>query len=73
MPGNTSTRGFASMDPAQQKRIARLGGQSVAPEDRAFSKNRNLAKIAGKKGGEASRGGGRAKSIDQAIIDTTIL
>ncbi|GEO12677.1 general stress protein [Microvirga aerophila] len=55
----TSNRGFASMDKERQLEIARKGGQSVAPEDRSFSKNRDLASAAGRKGGQHSRGGNR--------------
>ncbi len=39
-------RGFAAMDPAQQKSIASKGGQAV-------SKNREHMSLIGKKGGEA--------------------
>jgi uncharacterized protein len=55
----TSTRGFASMDPALQREIASKGGRSVPPEERSFSKDRSLAAQAGRKGGEASHGGRR--------------
>jgi uncharacterized protein len=61
--GNTSNRGFASMDPAKQREIASKGGKSVPPEQRSFSKNHELASAAGRKGGEASHGGGRGKSV----------
>lgn len=54
---NTSNRGFASMDEDQQREIARKGGQSVAPENRSFSKDHELAREAGAKGGHASHGG----------------
>jgi general stress protein YciG len=47
------------MDKERQLEIARKGGQSVAPEDRSFSKNRDLASAAGRKGGQHSRGGNR--------------
>jgi general stress protein YciG len=46
-------RGFGSMDPDQQRAIARKGGESVPPQQRSFSKNRELAAQAGRKGGEA--------------------
>ena len=59
--GGTSNRGFASMDPAKQREIASKGGKSVPPEQRSFSKNHELASQAGRKGGEASHGGGRSK------------
>ena len=43
----TSNRGFASMDPEQQRAIARKGGEAV-------SGNRDHMSEIGKKGGEAS-------------------
>lgn len=56
----SSGRGFASMDPARQREIASKGGQSVSAEKRSFSQNRDLAAQAGRKGGQASHGGGRS-------------
>ncbi|MBN8553502.1 MAG: general stress protein [Caulobacterales bacterium] len=50
-----SRRGFASMDPARQREIARKGGASVPSEKRSFSQDRDLAAAAGRKGGESSR------------------
>ena len=50
-----SKRGFASMDPEKQREIARRGGASVPPESRSFSQNRELAREAGRKGGEAGK------------------
>lgn len=44
-----SNRGFASMDPEQQRQIARKGGEAV-------SGNREHMAEIGKKGGEASGG-----------------
>jgi general stress protein YciG len=52
-------RGFACMSPEQRREIARKGGASVDPSKRSFAKDRDLAASAGRKGGEASRGGGR--------------
>lgn len=52
----TKPKGFAAMSPERRKEIARLGGSSVAPENRSFSKDRKLAAMAGKKGGEHSGG-----------------
>jgi general stress protein YciG len=52
-------RGFAAMDKARQLEIARKGGASVPHEKRSFSQDRDLAANAGRKGGEASHGGGR--------------
>lgn len=50
------------MDAAKQREIASKGGRSVAPEDRSFSQNRRLAAEAGRKGGQASHGGNRART-----------
>lgn len=52
-------RGFAAMSPDRRREIARKGGASVPGEKRSFAKDRDLAASAGRKGGEASRGGGR--------------
>lgn len=62
--GGASGRGFASMDPARQREIASKGGQSVSAEKRSFSQNRDLAAQAGRKGGQASHGGGRTRRSD---------
>lgn len=55
-------RGFAAMDPERRREIARKGGASVPSEKRSFAKDRDLASEAGRKGGAASRGGGRPKA-----------
>lgn len=57
-------RGFAAMNPERRREIARKGGASVPSEKRSFAKNRDLAASAGRKGGEASRGGGRTRGRD---------
>lgn len=57
-----SKRGFGAMDKELQRQISRKGGESVPPEQRSFSKNPELAREAGRKGGEHSRGGGRGSS-----------
>jgi len=54
-PGNTrgtSNRGFASMDPETQRKIAQKGGEAV-------SRDREHMSMIGRKGGEASGGGNR--------------
>jgi hypothetical protein len=38
-----------------RKEISRLGGLAVSPESRAYSKDRGLAREAGRKGRQASR------------------
>lgn len=58
-------RGFAWMhanEPSRAAQLAKLGGASVKPENRAFSRDKDLAREAGRKGGQASRGGGRPRS-----------
>ena len=69
----TSNRGFASMDEAKQREIARKGGRSVPAQNRTFSKNHALASEAGRKGGEHShagsaRGEGKRPSGAQGTI-----
>jgi general stress protein YciG len=58
-------RGFASMDAARQRDIARQGGESVPPEKRSFSQNPALAAEAGRKGGRES-GGNFARNRERA-------
>jgi len=55
-------RGFAAMDVERRREIARKGGASVPDEKRSFSQDRDLAAAAGRKGGEASHGGGRTRT-----------
>jgi hypothetical protein len=50
------------MDPERRREIARRGGASVPSEKRSFAQDRDLAANAGRKGGAASRGGGRRPS-----------
>src|SRR5471032_825899 len=62
-----SRRGFAAMDPERRREIARRGGASVPSEKRSFAQDRDLAANAGRKGGAASRGGGRRPSRTPAV------
>lgn len=48
-----SKRGFAAMDASRQRDIASKGGSSVPIDKRSFSRNRELAIAAGRKGGQA--------------------
>ena len=50
---STSNRGFASMDEDKQREIASKGGEGVPPDERSFSKDRELASEAGRKGGQS--------------------
>jgi general stress protein YciG len=47
-------KGFAAMTPERRKEIAAKGRAAVKPENRSFSKNRELAREAGRKGGRAT-------------------
>ncbi len=53
-----SQRGFASMDPEEQRRIASEGGKASHEKGTGHEWDSKEAKEAGKKGGEASHGGG---------------
>lgn len=66
-PG-VSKRGFASMDPARQREIARKGGASVPSEKRSFSQDRSLAASAGRKGGESSHGTRRRSGENEKSV-----
>jgi uncharacterized protein len=48
-----SKRGFAAMDATRQRDIASKGGSSVPIDKRSFSRDRELAVAAGRKGGQA--------------------
>ena len=50
---NTSTRGFASMDPERQRQIAREGGKAAHVKGTAHEFSSEEARNAGRKGGEA--------------------
>ena len=48
---NLKRRGFGSMSPERRKELATKGGKAIKPENRAFSRDRELAAKAGRKGG----------------------
>jgi general stress protein YciG len=50
-------RGFAAMDPAKQKEIASKGGKASHALGTGHEWNSETAREAGRKGGQASRGG----------------
>lgn len=52
-PPTTLKRGFATMDGSRHRAIASKGGSSVPTEKRSFSRDRELAVRAGRKGGQA--------------------
>lgn len=55
---NTSNRGFASMDPELQRRIASKGGEAVSRD------RKHMAEI-GRKGGENSHGNDRNRRSEE--------
>lgn len=54
----SSKRGFASMDAERQREIASMGGKAAHEKGTAHEFTSEEAQEAGRKGGEASRGGG---------------
>ena len=50
-------RGFASMSPEKQREIARKGGRAAHEKGAAHEWNADEARLAGRKGGQVSRGG----------------
>lgn len=59
--GGTKKRGFASMDPEQQKAIASKGGKAAHAKGTAHEFSHEEAVAAGRKGGQA-RGGVTGRS-----------
>lgn len=57
-PVTKRPRGFAAMDPAQQRRIASEGGRASHQSGRGHRFTSEEARAAGRKGGQASRGRG---------------
>ncbi|TGD79963.1 general stress protein [Hymenobacter wooponensis] len=55
-PPAKRARGFAAMDPAQQRRIASEGGRASHQSGRGHRFTSEEARAAGRKGGQASRG-----------------
>lgn len=53
-------RGFAKLSPERRREIARKGGLSVEPQERAFYRSPSLASRAGRIGGEVRKRGGSA-------------
>lgn len=60
-------RGFARMDRARQREIARKGGANVPNEKRSFAQNRELASEAGRKGGRRVAPQARSFSQNRAL------
>lgn len=58
-------RGFAAMDPQAQRAIAAKGGRAAHQKGTAHEFTSEEARVAGRKGGEASRGGRRSSGADE--------
>lgn len=56
-----SQRGFAGMDPEEQKRIASEGGKASHEKGTGHEWDSEEAREAGRKGGESSGGGNRGR------------
>jgi uncharacterized protein len=65
--GVDAPRGFANMDRARQREIARIGGANVPNEKRSFAQNRELAAAAGRKGGRSVAPHARSFSQDRNL------
>ena len=65
--GAKRSRGFASMDKDEQRKIASLGGKAVPNDKRSFYQNPELAAAAGRKGGKSVNPGNRSYSKDRAL------
>ena len=58
--GDTSNRGFASMDADKQREISSKGGKAAHERGTAHEFDSEEAREAGRKGGEHSHGGGKS-------------
>ncbi len=61
----SSNRGFASMDPERQRRIASEGGRAAHQQGVAHEWTSEEARAAGRKGGQNSHGGGRTSRANE--------
>jgi len=59
-------RGFAAMDPQAQRAIAAKGGRAAHQKGTAHEFTSEEARIAGRKGGEASRGCRRSNASSES-------
>jgi uncharacterized protein len=62
--GNTSNRGFASMDEDKQREIASKGGHASHEQGVAHEWDSEEAREAGRKGGQASHSGNKGTESD---------
>jgi uncharacterized protein len=65
-------RGFASMSPEKQREIASKGGRAAHEKGTAHEWTADEARLAGRKGGQVSRGGrGRLATSDESDVPMT--
>lgn len=60
-------RGFAAMPPERQREVASMGGKAVRPENRSFSRDKDLAASAGTRGGGNVPAEKRSFSRDRSL------
>ena len=66
-PARKERRGFASMSPEKQREIASKGGRAAHAKGTAHEWTSDEARVAGRKGGQISRGGrGRLSETSMA-------
>ena len=68
-PLKKERRGFASMSPEKQREIASKGGRAAHAKGTAHEWTSETARIAGKKGGQVSRGG-RGRLNETSAMET---
>ena len=64
MANDNSNRGFAAMDPEEQRKIASQGGKAAHQSGHAHEFTPEEAKKAGQKGGKAAHQNGNAREFD---------
>jgi uncharacterized protein len=65
-PARKERRGFASMSPEKQREIASKGGRAAHAKGTAHEWTSEEARVAGRKGGQISRGG-RGRLSESAV------
>jgi general stress protein YciG len=67
-PARKERRGFASMSPEKQREIASKGGRAAHAKGTAHEWTSEEARVAGRKGGQISRGG-RGRLSDETSFN----
>ena len=67
--GDTSNRGFASMDPDRQREIASKGGKAAHEKGTAHEFDSEEAREAGREGGKASHGSSNRERDSQGQFE----